>query len=81
MKSAIAIDSWKQQTFETILTEEEWNYKVGPGITPDTKTITVHHEPRELTTLASTVERCHLRAAQLEQLEEVRRIMSWKFSS
>lgn len=66
MKSAIAIDDWKQETFERILTDEEWTYEIGPGVTPDSRIITVEHEPRELVTLADTVRRCNTKAAELK---------------
>ena len=38
---AIAIDDWKLPVFERHLTEAGYAFEKGPGVTPDTLTLTV----------------------------------------
>ncbi len=66
-KIGIAIDPWKRQTFEEILTEAGYKYEVTPG-DPIT-TITIKIKPPyilEMHKLQKVVTRCQNKAAELK---------------
>jgi len=44
MKAAIAIDDWKQPIFERHLSQAGYAYATGPGLTSDTRLMTVTTE-------------------------------------
>lgn len=66
MKTAtIVVDAWKVGLFEEILTSEGYTCSTWPGVTHDTRFISVKYEDGELAKLGKVVERCKRRAAEL----------------
>ena len=53
---AVAIDDWKQEIFERELAAAGFSYNTGPGVTPDSRLITVITEDHDK--LEATVRRC-----------------------
>lgn len=66
MRSGIAIDDWKQPIFEQILSDQGWTFKVGPGVTDDTRIIHVVHDPSQLFALSLAVRYCQAKASELK---------------
>lgn len=60
----IAIDDWKQPTFERILTENGYTFETKAGVTSDTRMIYV--ETEDVEALYKVVQKCQLKAAELK---------------
>ena len=65
-KAAVAVDAWKVSLFEGLLSEEGYTFSTGPGVTPDTRFISVEYEEGDLARLGDVVERCERRARELQ---------------
>jgi len=65
-RAAVGIDDWKQPTFERILTEAGFSHSTGPGVTKDTRIITVYYQPADFGRLTRTLQRCQREAAEFK---------------
>jgi len=55
MKAAIVLDDWKLSIFTQALDDAGFAYEQSPGVTSDTVTLSVSHEPAQLAQLSNVV--------------------------
>jgi len=61
-KIGVAVDDYKVPAFERGIKEAGFEYKTGPGVTSDTKLISVQCEVRRLPELARLIKELNLSA-------------------